>query len=95
MQTPRANEERERIAWVETPSEAEIRSHLRLRFPDKPHPYDFGFVPAMGRLIPTHKRIGAPLSALAAEIMFAPGHLSRAEREMIAAVTAAAQDCYY
>ncbi len=97
MQTPRVNEERERVAWVETPSEAEMRARLRLRFPDKDmrHPYDFGFLPAMSRLAGAHERIAAPLSALFAEIMFAPGHLSRAEREMIAAVTAAAQDCYY
>jgi AhpD family alkylhydroperoxidase len=29
------------------------------------------------------------------EVMFAPGSLSRAEREMIAATAAAAQDCHY
>jgi AhpD family alkylhydroperoxidase len=29
------------------------------------------------------------------QIMFEPGQLSRQEREMVAAVTAAAQDCYY
>jgi AhpD family alkylhydroperoxidase len=28
-------------------------------------------------------------------VMFAPGSLSRAEREMIAATAAAAQDCHY
>jgi len=27
--------------------------------------------------------------------MFEPGHLSRQEREMVAAVAAAAQDCQY
>jgi AhpD family alkylhydroperoxidase len=27
--------------------------------------------------------------------MFVPGHLSRAEREMVASVAAAAQDCHY
>jgi alkylhydroperoxidase/carboxymuconolactone decarboxylase family protein YurZ len=29
------------------------------------------------------------------EVMFAPGDLTRAEREMIAAVASAAQDCHY
>jgi hypothetical protein len=59
------------------------------------HPYTFGFIPAMGRLITAHDAIGPFFGALFAQIMFAPGALSRAEREMIAGVTSAAQDCHY
>ena len=43
-----------------------------------------------------HPRIGPKFQALFAEIMFVPqGALDRREREMIAAVAAAAQDCHY
>ena len=77
-------------AWVTMPAGDEIRAAR-----SEPSPYDFGFVPAMGRLLMTHPRIGGAFSQLFAEIMFAPGVLSRAEREMVAAVAAAAQDCYY
>ncbi len=59
------------------------------------HPYNFGYVPAMGLLISAHPRIAPFFGALYAQVMFAPGVLSRAEREMIAAVAAAAQDCHY
>jgi alkylhydroperoxidase/carboxymuconolactone decarboxylase family protein YurZ len=59
------------------------------------HPYNFGYVAAMSRLIMAHPRIAPAFGALYASIMFAPGALSRAEREMIAAVAAAAQDCHY
>lgn len=77
-------------AWVKMPAEEEVRAARSER-----SPYDFGFVPAMGRLLMTHPRIGPAFGALFAEIMFAPGALSRAEREMVAAVAAAAQDCFY
>jgi alkylhydroperoxidase/carboxymuconolactone decarboxylase family protein YurZ len=76
-------------AWIEIMSEAEIRTR---GWGGK---YNFGFVVAMGRLIATHDRIGPAFRALFAEVMFESGHLSRREREMIAAVTAAAQDCHY
>ena len=49
----------------------------------------------MGRLLAMHERIGAAMQVAFAEIMFAPGALSRAEREMLAAVASAAQDCQY
>jgi Carboxymuconolactone decarboxylase family. len=48
----------------------------------------------MGRLQATHPPIGRAFSALFRQIMFEPGSLRRQEREMVAAVTAAAQDCY-
>jgi len=81
-------------AWVAMPSEAELRAMMP---PGQAaaNPYDFGFLPAMTRLILAHPRIGRAFAALFAQIMFAPGHLERREREMIAAVAAAAQDCRY
>ncbi len=59
------------------------------------HPYDFGFVTGMGRLLAAHERIGPAFMALFAEIMFAPGALDRREREFVAAVAASAQSCFY
>ena len=58
-------------------------------------PYDFGFVPAMRKLLVRHPRIGAAFRGLFNEVMFAPGTLSRRERELVAAVAAAGQDCFY
>jgi hypothetical protein len=80
-------------AWVRIPTESEVRAKLPAG--RKTGPYDFGFVPAMGRLLSSHARIGPEFINLYKEIMFAPGQLSRQEREMIAAVAAAAQDCHY
>lgn len=83
-------------AWVKIPSNDALRAMMPKDLsPDARHPYDFGFMPAMGRLIVAHPRIGGPFSALFNQVMFAPGKLDRREREMIAAVTAAAQDCHY
>ena len=81
-----------RPAWIELPSEEEM--HAR-RPPGVRHPYDFGFVAGMSRLIAAHERIGTAFSALFRQVMFEPGTLDRREREMIAAVAAAAQDCTY
>ncbi len=50
----------------------------------------------MGRLIMAHGRIGPKFGALFSEIMFSEeGSLDRREREMVAAVAAAGQDCHY
>lgn len=57
--------------------------------------YDFGFIGGMSRLLAAHGRIGKALQAAFYEMMFAPGALDRAEREMLAAVASAAQDCEY
>ena len=57
--------------------------------------YNFGFRPAMGRLLASHDGIGPAFSALFAQIMFEPGFLNGREREMVAAVAASAQDCHY
>lgn len=61
----------------------------------KGHPYDFGFAPAMVRLVLAHDTIGLAFAQLFRQIMFMPGKLDRREREMVAAVAAAAQDCHY
>ena len=83
----------------DTPRDAFIE--LPARDSIKPPPagaggYNFGFVANMGRLLRAHTRIGPRFQALFGEIMFSPeGALDRREREMIAAVAAAAQDCHY
>jgi hypothetical protein len=78
-------------AWVALPNETELRAILPAG-----HPYDFGFLPAMARLIFAHPGLAPYFGALFERIMFAPeGALARREREMIAAVAAAAQDCHY
>lgn len=59
------------------------------------HPYNFGFVTGMSRLLTAHPRIGPAFLQLFSEIMFVPGALDRQEREFVAAVTAAAQNCFY
>jgi alkylhydroperoxidase/carboxymuconolactone decarboxylase family protein YurZ len=61
----------------------------------KDSPYNFGYRSEMGMLLGAHPRIGPAFWALFSEIMFSPGVLTRAEREMVAAVAAAAQDCHY
>jgi len=79
-------------AWVRLPNDDEMRA---MGYGTRPHPYDFGFIPGMARLRSAHKRIAPKMADLFREIMFGDGALTRAEREMIAAVTAAAQDCRY
>jgi hypothetical protein len=85
------NENDKPTAWIALP---EPNHRAGARTP-KEHPYNFDYVPAMGLLISAHPRIAPSFGALYAQVMFAPGALSRAEREMIAAVAAAAQDCHY
>jgi alkylhydroperoxidase/carboxymuconolactone decarboxylase family protein YurZ len=77
-------------AFIELPSDESVGSAAA-----RGSQYDFGFVANMGKLIRAHPRIGARFGALFAEIMFVPGALDRREREMVAAVAAAAQDCHY
>ena len=76
-------------AWVELQTEEEARARGRRSV------YDFGRLPNMARLIDAHPGIAPHFGALYREIMFGPGMLSRTEREMVAAVAAAAQDCVY
>ncbi|HLZ29471.1 MAG TPA: hypothetical protein VKV73_19310 [Chloroflexota bacterium] len=82
----------ERQAWVALPSDAEIQAAMPAGGASA---YDFGFIMGMPRLRAAHRRISPFFGPLFREIMFGPGELSRAEREMVAAVTAAAQDCHY
>jgi alkylhydroperoxidase/carboxymuconolactone decarboxylase family protein YurZ len=78
-------------AWLKLPSEEEIRQLV----PAGANPYDFGFITGMQRLVMAHMGIAPMFFGLFARIMFGPSVLSRQEREMIAAVAAAAQDCEY
>ena len=78
-------------AWVSMPSEEELRAIM-----PPGNPYDFGFLPAMARLITAHPTIAPAFGALFGQIMFSTeGKLRRAEREMVAAVASAGQDCHY
>ena len=77
-------------AWVAIPSEEDIRTVM-----PPGSPYDFGFLPAMARLQMAHPRLGPGFGMQFAQIMFEPGFLTRNEKEMVAAVAAAAQDCHY
>ncbi len=87
------NESGVREAWIRIPTEEEWRAQLPPGAPASA--YDFGFINAMARLQAVHDRIGPAFGALFRQVMFEPGHLSRQEREMVAAVAAAAQDCHY
>ena len=85
-----------------TADDPQAGAYVRLATPDEveasrppDHPYNFGFATGMSRLLMAHPRIGRSFLATYAEIMFAPGQLDRAEREMIAGVAAAAQFCHY
>jgi alkylhydroperoxidase/carboxymuconolactone decarboxylase family protein YurZ len=75
-----------RDAFIELPARESIT---------EPGGYNFGFVANMGRLLRAHPTIGRRFLGLFAEVMFGPWALDRREREMVAAVAAAAQDCHY
>jgi alkylhydroperoxidase/carboxymuconolactone decarboxylase family protein YurZ len=57
--------------------------------------YDFGFVANMARLMRTHPRMAATWGPHFLSVMGEGGALSRQEKEMVAGVAAAAQDCHY
>ena len=88
-----SSQEKLREAWVSIPTEDEHRANLPPGA--RAGNYDFGYLPAMGRLQARHKEIGPLFGALYRQVMFGPGELDRQEREMVAAVAAAAQDCRY
>ena len=79
--------------FITLPSDEEMRAR-RESSGMKPT-YNFGFIGGMSRLLAAHERIGKALQVAFYEMMFAPGALDRAEREMLAAVASAAQDCEY
>ena len=82
----------EQQPFITLPTEEELRANMR---PGMKSPYDFGFIGGMARLLAAHERLGLAMRGFFAEVMFAPGVLSRDEREMVAAVASAAQDCEY
>ncbi len=58
--------------------------------------YDFGFALGMSKLLRAQPRLGTAFGSMYSEVMFSPeGVLTREECELVAGVTAAAQDCYY
>jgi alkylhydroperoxidase/carboxymuconolactone decarboxylase family protein YurZ len=77
-------------AWVAMPSEEQVRAMIPTG-----NVYDFGFLTGMQRLIMSHLGIAPQFGALFMQVMFGPGALERREREMVASVAAAAQDCFY
>ena len=93
MSGHRSDQGNVREAWVSIPTEEEHRASLPPGAAGGN--YDFGYLPAMGRMQAKHSAIGPLFGALYRQIMFGPGELDRQEREMVAAVAAAAQDCRY
>lgn len=83
----------EQQPFITLPGDEELREQMKPG--TQPSPYDFGFVGGMSRLLSAHQRIGTAMRGFFAEVMFAPGALARDEREMVAAVASAAQDCEY
>ncbi|HXO27002.1 MAG TPA: hypothetical protein VOA80_06645 [Thermoanaerobaculia bacterium] len=78
--------------FIALPAEEELRERATSGYKS---PYDFGFIGDMSRLLAAHPRIGPAIQRAFQEIMFAPGALSRTEREMVAAVASAAQVCEF
>ena len=78
--------------FITLPTEEELRSRPA---PGGKPGYNFGFISGMGRLLAAHPTIGPAMRDFFYEVMFAPGALSRAEREMVAAVASAAQSCQF
>ena len=82
-------------AFITLPSEEEMLARTKPGATGMKPTYNFGFIGGMSRLLAAHERIGKAMQGAFYEIMFAPGALTRAEREMLAAVASAAQDCEY
>ena len=74
-------------AWVELPPR-QLLEELGV-------PTYHGLIANMARLIVSHPGIAPHFSGLFGAVMKAPGTLEVAEREMVAAVAASAQDCFY
>lgn len=94
MKEPRMNTPDREEAWIRLPSEEEVRAASQGQI----HPYERmmgGVVARMARLLMAHEPIGQAFRELARVVLFGPGALSRAERELVAAVAASAQDCAY
>ena len=78
-------------AWVELP---EIE-HVERVLQTARVPLALGFVPRMTRLLMAHERLSLPFRKLYKNIMIDEGRFTKAQREMIAAVSSAALDCHY
>ena len=74
-------------AWVTIPSEAERRAQIPAGA--SAGAYDYGFLPAMGRLLSVHKDIEPAFGACFRTGMFGAGNLSRPGHEMVSVVPAA------
>ena len=74
-------------AWVDLP-DRELLRELGV-------PTYHGLIANMARLVTAHPRVAPHFSALFGAVMRSPGVLEVREREMVAAVSAAAQDCFY
>jgi hypothetical protein len=59
------------------------------------HPYQFGFVTDMARMLAAHRRIGDIFFPLFEQFMFVPGSLDRQEREFVVLVSAFAKTSFY
>lgn len=81
-------------AWVELVAPDELARKMAAN-PSARSLYDFGFVANMARLMRTHPRIAVTWGAHYLSVMDEGGALTRPEKEMVAAVAAAAQDCHY
>jgi alkylhydroperoxidase family enzyme len=78
-------------AWVALAPAADVKMEI-----NDPSDHYAGTVPAMARLLAAHPSIWPLFRDLYTQIMFSDDSaLSRAEREMVAATAAAAQDCFY
>lgn len=82
-------------AWVTLPTSEEIVERLGPpeSWPDSFPPLEQ--FPHMGRLIMVHDRIGPRAVALFLTMMTEPEAVSRQEAELLAGISAAAQDCTY
>ena len=83
-------------AWVRLATDEELKRLASEPAAEPPaHPYDWGYTANVSRLMRAHARIGRAYGRLFAEIMGDVGFLTRREKELVAAVATAAQDCHY
>jgi hypothetical protein len=81
-------------AWISLPTENDVRAASG----GQVHPYETflgGVIARMARLLMAHPAIGPAFRQLSKAVLFGPGALARAEREMVAAVATGAQHCVY
>ena len=88
------SEARPSDAWVDLIAADELARRMATN-PNARSLYDFGFVANMARLMRTHPRMAATWGAHFLAVMDEGGALTRPEKEMVAAVASAAQDCHY